>query len=343
MQLNEILTFLTEKGVVYEFIGDDSTEISQISSLDKAQINEASFLTDKKYQHFLETTHAGFIILSNKMAGSVTTSHILVDNPYFVYALVAQYLNPANKPVSSVHSTSVVNSSAKVSKTAQISENVVIQADVLVGDETLVSAGCVIEDKVIIGKNCRIGPNVTLCHDCVIGDNVIIEAGAVIGGDGFGWANNQGQWVKIPQIGKVIIGNHVSIGNNVTIDRGAIGDTVIEDNCIIDNQVHIAHNVTIGSGSAVAGQVGFAGSTTLGKNCTVAGQVGFAGHINIVDNVHFLAKSGVTHNITEAGAYAGFPAVKASEWQKNSVRIRHLEKLSKQVKLLQKQIDSLTN
>jgi len=343
VQLHQILTFLTEKGVNYEFIGDESIEISQVSSLDKALMNEVSFLTDKKYQHFLESTQAGVVILSSKMAGSVPTSHILVDNPYYVYALVAQCLNPVIKTVDSVHVSSVINTSAKVSKTAQVSENVVVQSGVVIGDGTLLSAGSVIEDNVVIGKNCRIGSNVTVCHDCVIGDNVIIEAGAVIGGDGFGWANNQGHWVKIPQVGKVIIGKDVSIGNNVTIDRGAIEDTIIEDNCIIDNQVHIAHNVKIGSGSAIAGQVGFAGSTTLGKNCTVAGQVGFAGHIEITDNVHFLAKSGVTHNIAEAGAYAGFPAVKASEWQKNSVRIRQLDKLSKQVKFLQKQIDSLTN
>jgi len=183
----------------------------------------------------------------------------------------------------------------------------------------------------------------SICHQSIIGSNVIIEAGAVIGGDGFGWANNKGQWVKIPQVGRVIIGNDVSIGNNVTIDRGAIEDTIIEDNCIIDNQVHLAHNVKIGSGSAIAGQAGFAGSTTLGKNCTVAGQVGFAGHITIADNVHFLAKSGVTNNITEAGAYSGFPAVKASDWQKNSVRIRQLDKLAKQVKALQKQIEKLSD
>ena len=343
MQLQQILTFLTEKGVDFDFIGDESLEISQVSSLDKALSNEISFLTDKKYEHYLETTQAGVVILSKKMLGFTSHPHILVDNPYYVYALVAQCLNPIKAVFDSKHPSAVISPAAKVSHEVFISENVVVQAGGVVGNGTFLSAGSVIEENVHIGENCRIGSNVTICHGCIIGNNVIIEAGAVIGGDGFGWANNQGKWVKIPQVGKVIIGNDVSIGNNVTIDRGAIEDTIIEDNCIIDNQVHIAHNVKIGSGSAIAGQVGFAGSTTLGKNCTVAGQVGFAGHIDITDNVHFLAKAGVTNNITEAGAYAGFPAVKASEWQKNSVRIRQLDKLSKQVKLLQKQIDSLTN
>lgn len=341
MQLQQILTFLDEKGVDFDFIGDQSIEISQVSSLDKALNNEISFLTDKKYEHYLESTQAGVVILSKKMLGSTSNPHILVDNPYYVYALVAQCLNPPKTVFESKHPSAVISPAAKVSHSVFISENVVVQAGGVVGNGTFLSAGAIIEESVQIGENCRIGSNVTICHGCIIGNNVIIEAGAVIGGDGFGWANNQGQWVKIPQVGKVIIGNDVSIGNNVTIDRGAIEDTIIEDNCIIDNQVHIAHNVKIGSGSAIAGQVGFAGSTTLGKNCTVAGQVGFAGHIDIADNVHFLAKAGVTHNITEAGAYAGFPAVKASEWQKNSVRIRQLDKLSKQVKLLKKQIDSL--
>ena len=343
MQLQHILSFLIQKGVDFDFIGDESIEISQVSSLDKALSNEISFLTDKKYEHFLETTQAGVVILSKKMLGFTSKPQILVDNPYYVYALVAQCLNPTKNVLESKHPSAVINSSAKISDSVFISENVVVQADCVVGNGTLLSAGVVLEENVQIGKDCKIGSNVTICHDCIIGNNVIIEAGAVIGGDGFGWANNQGQWVKIPQVGKVIIGNDVSIGNNVTIDRGAIEDTIIEDNCIIDNQVHIAHNVKIGSGSAIAGQVGFAGSTSLGKNCTVAGQAGFAGHINITDNVHFLAKTGVTHSITEAGTYAGFPAVKASDWQKNSVRIRQLDKLSKQVKLLQKQIDSLIN
>lgn len=343
MQLQQILTFLNEKGVDFDFIGDESLEISQVSSLDNALSNEISFLTDKKYEHYLETTQAGVVILSKKMLGFTSNPHILVDNPYYVYALVAQCLNPTKTVSDSKHPSAVISRAAKVSDTVFISENVVVQSGVFIGNGTFVSPGAVIEENVQIGENSRIGSNVTICNGCIIGNNVIIEAGTVIGGDGFGWANNQGQWVKIPQIGKVIIGNDVSIGNNVTIDRGAIEDTIIEDNCIIDNQVHIAHNVKIGSGSAIAGQVGFAGSTTLGKNCTVAGQVGFAGHIDIVDNVHFLAKAGVTNNIAEAGAYAGFPAIKASDWQKNSVRIRQLDKLSKQVKLMQKQIDSLSN
>lgn len=343
MQLHQILAFLTESGVDYDFVGDESIEVNQVSGLDKAQANHVSFLTDKKYQNYLKTTRAGLVILNRKMVEVTKPTYLVVENPYYVYALVAQFLNPLKPVLTFIHSSAVVHENAIVADDVYIGENVVVQQGAKIGKGSFLSAGCVIEEQVTIGQGCRIGSNAIICHETLIGNNVIIEAGAVVGGDGFGWANNRGQWVKIPQVGRVVIGNNVSIGNNVTIDRGAIEDTVVEDNCIIDNQVHLGHNVKIGSGSAIAGQAGLAGSTVLGKNCTVAGQVGFAGHIAIADNVHFLAKAGVTHDITDAGAYAGFPAIKASDWQKNSVRVRQLDKLAKQLKALQKQIDILSN
>jgi len=343
VELKKILNYLDSFNIKFELVGNSEIEIVQVSGLDIAKPNEISFLTDKKYLAHLETTQAGVVILSTQLQASCRSAQLVVDNPYYVYALVAQFLNQSTPSYLGIHSSAFIATSAKLDGTVIVEENVAIQDDVSIASKSVIAAGAVIQKGVVIGSNCKIGSNVTICHDCVVGDNVIIEAGTVIGGDGFGWANNSGQWVKIPQIGRVVIGNNVSIGNNSTIDRGAIQDTVIEDNCIIDNLVHIAHNVIIGSGSAIAGQVGFAGSTTLGKNCTVAGQVGFAGHIEITDNSHFLAKAGVTHNINEPGAYSGFPAVKASDWQKNSVRIRQLDKLARQVKMLQKQIDTLSS
>ncbi len=342
MQLSEILSFLETNKVEFDFQGDHNLEIHQVAGLDSAQTGEISFLTDKKYLSFLSQTQASAVILRSGIETDNLPAVIYCDNPYYVYALVAQFLNPYPAVEAGVSKKAIVHEKAAVQPSATVSEGVVVQEGAFIGDHSYIAPGAVIEAHVQIGQGCRIGSNVVISHHCMIGNNTIIEAGSVIGGDGFGWANNQGQWVKIPQVGKVVIGNDVSIGNNVTIDRGAVKDTVIEDNCIIDNQVHIAHNVVIGSGSAIAGQVGFAGSTVLGKNCTVAGQVGFAGHIEITDNCHFLAKAGVTHDIKEAGAYAGFPAIKAADWQKNSVRIRQLEKLAKQVKMLQKEIADLS-
>lgn len=342
MQLAQLLSFLESNQVKFELEGDDSIEITQVAGLDTAVKGEISFLTDKKYISYLTQTGASAVILNPENKSEYDFTAIYVENPYYVYALVAQALNPFPEFETGIHPTASVSPSSNLAPSAAIEACVVIKDRVDVGADTLIASGAVIEEGVSIGQNCRIGPNVTICRDCQIGDYTIIEAGSVIGGDGFGWANNKGQWVKIPQVGKVIVGSHVSIGNNVAIDRGAVKDTIIEDNCIIDNLVHIAHNVVIGSGSAIAGQVGFAGSTTLGKHCTIAGQAGFAGHIEIADNSHFLAKAGVTHDIKEPGAYSGFPAVKAADWQKNSVRIRQLDKLAKQIKTLQKQIADLT-
>ena len=342
MKISQILRFLDQHNADYEFSGDSEVEISQVAGLDSVSKGEISFLNDKKYLSYLDNSQASALILPLEYSADAVPAIINAANPYYVYALVAQCLNPFDALTSGVHDKAVVDASANIASTAEIQACAVIYEKVVIGENTLVAAGCVIEKEALIGENCRIGANVFIAKGCVIGNNTIIEAGAVIGGDGFGWANNKGEWIKIPQVGKVIVGNNVSIGNNVTIDRGAIKDTLIADNCIIDNQVHIAHNVEIGYGSAVAGQTGFAGSTVLGKHCTVAGQVGFAGHITITDQCHFLAKTGVTHDIKESGAYSGFPATKAAEWQKNSVRIRQLDKLAKQVKNLQKQIAELT-
>ena len=341
MQLSYIINQLESFGVQVDFVGSGQTEILQVAGLDHAQPNHISFLNDKKYLSSLRDTHAGAVILSPTYRDNCTVARLIVDNPYYVYALVAQILNP-NPIEIGIHCDSTVDSTAVIAETACVKAQAVVQSGVVIGQSTLIGSGAVIEHDVQIGEHCRIGSNVVICHHCIIGDGVIIEAGAVIGGDGFGWASHQGKWHKIPQVGRVIIGHHVSIGNNVCIDRGAIEDTVIADNCIIDNLVHIAHNVKIGEGSAIAGQSGFAGSTSLGAHCTVAGQVGFAGHLNIADNIHFLAKAGVTHNLDKPGAYAGFPAIPVLDWQKNSVRARNLDKMSKQIKRLQKQLDALS-
>jgi len=342
VQLKKIIHHLSEHGLSVELIGDDSIEISQVSGLDVAKKNEISFLTDKKYLPHLQSSLASAVLLAKQNSGTYSFTQVIVDNPYYAYALVAQLLNPFKVSDGLIHSAAEIDTSSNIGSNTSVAAHTVIEKEVSIGSNSIISAGVVIEESVIIGDDCKIGANVTICHNCIIGDSVIIEAGAVIGGDGFGWANNRGKWVKIPQIGQVIIGNNVSIGNNVTIDRGAIQNTIIEDNCIIDNQVHLGHNVEIGSGSAIAGQAGFAGSSILGKNCTVAGQVGFAGHLKTTDNCHFLAKSGVTHDIKESGAYSGFPAIKAAEWQRNSVRARQLDKMVKQIKNLEKQVELLT-
>lgn len=343
MLISQLLAYLDKHSVEYTFCGEPQLEITQVAALDKALAGEVSFLNDPKYASHLENTNASLVIVAQDVECEHCSAVIKTANPYYVYALIAQALNPAPSMPEGIASSAQIHTSANIAQTARIDHAVVIQEEVVIGEKTEIQAGSVIQKGARIGSACRIGANVVIAHDCIVGDNTNIEAGAVIGGDGFGWANHQGHWVKIPQVGRVVIGHHVSIGNNACIDRGAIADTIIADNCIIDNLVHIAHNCEIGYGSAIAGQTGFAGSTILGKHCTVAGQVGFSGHIEIADNCHFLAKTGVTHNLKEAGAYAGFPAVKAADWQKTSVRVRQLDKLSKKIKQLEKELANLTS
>ncbi len=339
MKLRNIVSQLRQDGIEVILIGSKNVDIQAVSSLNNSNETKISFFKDKKYLSSLKETCAGAVILAPAYQAFCPVPMIVVQDPYYVYALVAQLLNPLQKTTQR-HPDASIDDSAQLADSVGVMAQAVIQSGVTIKDGTLIAAGAIIEENVTIGKNCRILSNVVISHGCIIGDNVTVEAGAIIGGDGFGWANHEGTWVKIPQVGRVIIGDDVSIGNNVCIDRGAIEDTIIENNCIIDNMVHIAHNVKIGQGSAIAGQTGFAGSTILGENCTVAGQVGFAGHITIADNTHFLAKSGATHSISKPGVYSGFPAIPVSEWQRNSVRARNLDKMAKQIKVLQKQIET---
>lgn len=339
MRLKDIVNHLTESGIVAVLEGDPDIEINQIAGLDRAQTGQISFLSDKKRLPQLKGSAASAIILKAESREHCPCAALVVDNPYYAYAVVAQLLNPTPQPSPGIHHTAVIALSAQIGNNVTIMAHATIGENVVIGDNSVIMAGCVLEDKVVIGADCKIGHNVVVMHHCEIGNNSTIEAGTVIGGDGFGWANHRGTWIKVPQIGKVIIGEGVSIGNNCTIDRGAIENTVIADGCIIDNLVHIAHNVQLGNGCAIAGQVGFAGSTTLGKHCTVAGQAGFAGHIHVADNTHILAKGGVTHNLKESGVYGGFPAIPVSEWQKNNVRSRQLDKMARQLKALEQEIE----
>lgn len=341
MHLSTLIEHLESSGISIEIKGSADIEITQVSSLLKAGKGDISFLSDSKRIHELEACQASAIILKSEHANACQQTCLVVENPYFVYAMVAQALNPVPYYEPGIAATAVVSDTAKIGQGVAIGEHVFIGDHVEIGDSTVIRAGCVIERGVFIGERCHLAPNVVVMNDCSIGNQTTIEAGTVIGGDGFGWANHRGEWIKIPQIGSVRIGNRVSIGNNCTIDRGAIEDTIIEDGCIIDNLVQIAHNVRLGEGCAIAGQAGLAGSTELGKHCTVAGQAGFAGHLKITDQTHILAKAGVTHNLTQAGAYAGFPAVEVSEWQRNSVRSRQLDKMAKQIKALQKELQAL--
>jgi len=201
----------------------------------------------------------------------------------------------------------------------------------------VIGAGCSIGDHVVIGSHARLYPRVVIYHDCVIGDNLIAHSGVVIGADGFGIAMDEGRWIKIPQIGRVVIGDDVEIGANTTLDRGALDDTVIEEGVKLDNQIQIAHNVRIGAHTAIAGCVGIAGSTSIGKYCQIGGSAGILGHLKIADRVVISSFTLIGKSIREAGTYTGiFPFSKMDEWKKNAVQMRHLDEMLNRIKVLEK-------
>jgi UDP-3-O-[3-hydroxymyristoyl] glucosamine N-acyltransferase len=317
-------------------IGDAECEISNVSTLQAANIQQISFLANSKYKKYLPTSQAGAVIVSKEMAELVKNSAIVVDDPYVAYAKIATLLNPPKKITTGISPTAMIEAGVTILKTVSIGPQVVIEANVILADNVVIGAGTVLQDEVIVGENTRIAENVTICHGVEIGKNVVIHPGVVIGADGFGIVNDKGKWIKIPQIGRVKIGDNVEIGANTTVDRGAIEDTVIGDGVKLDNQIQVGHNVIIGNNTVIAGCSGVAGSTIIGENCIIGGGVGIGGHIEIADNVIITGMSMVTKSLTKAGIYSsGIPAEPTSQWHKNVVRYRQMDKLVARVKKLE--------
>jgi UDP-3-O-[3-hydroxymyristoyl] glucosamine N-acyltransferase len=322
--------------------GSKDVIISQVSTLESAQSHQIAFLANSKYRSQLATTQAGAVILSAADADATSLPRIVCSNPYAAFAKVSTLLNPSPQPVAGIHSTAVVGEEVVIHQGVQIDANVVIGDGAQIGANSIIMAGCSIGEGVHIGENALLYPRVVVYHDCVLGNNLIAHSGVVIGADGFGLAMEEGRWLKIPQIGRVIIGDDVEIGANTTIDRGALDDTVIEDDVKLDNQIQIAHNVRIGAHTAIAGCVGIAGSTTIGRYCRIGGSAGILGHLQIADEVEVSSFTLVGKSIKERGSYCGiFPFTTTQTWRKNAAQVRHLDELADRVKLLEQQIEIL--
>jgi UDP-3-O-[3-hydroxymyristoyl] glucosamine N-acyltransferase len=219
---------------------------------------------------------------------------------------------------------------------------VVVGERVKVGAHAVIGPGCVVEDDCLIGDDCRLVAQVTLGRGTRLGRRCLIHPGAVLGADGFGLANDHGRWVKVPQLGGVVVGDDVEIGANTTVDRGALEDTILENGIKLDNLVHIAHNVRVGEHTAMAASAAVAGSTKIGRYCMIGGMTGLAGHLTIGDNVQFTGASQVTRSFQEAGIYSGnLPAMENGEWRKAVARIRHLDEMAKRLKTLERQVAAM--
>ena len=324
-------------------LGDAEVRISQIASLEAAQPDQISFLTNSKYRAQLAGTRAGALILGEADADATELPRIISDNPYAYFAKVSAMLNPLPEVEPGIHPGAVIGAGAKIDATASIAATAVIGAGATIGAHSVIGEGCCIGTNVVIGCRARLYPRVVVYHGCVIGDDLIAHSGVVIGADGFGIAMDQGHWIKIPQIGRVVIGNDVEIGANTTIDRGALDDTVIEDGVKLDNQIQIAHNVRIGAHTAIAGCAGIAGSTTIGRYCLIGGGAGISGHLQIADHVEIAAFTLIGKSIREAGSFTGaFPFAKTEDWRRNSVHLRHLDELAGRIRKLEQQLNSLS-
>lgn len=327
-----------------QLFGDGAVLVSQIAPLASAKKGQIAFLSNPKLRHELENTQASALIIAPQFADFADfadISHIpriVTPNPYAYYAKVAALLNPLHHSFSGVHSSAMIESD--LPESSNIGAKVVIGKNVVLGENVTIYAGCVIGDNVKVGAECVLYPNIVVYQGCELGARVIIQAGAIIGSDGFGFANEAGRWLKIPQMGRVIIGDDVEIGANTTIDRGALEDTTICNGAKLDNQIQIAHNISIGENTAIAGCVGIAGSTKIGANCTIGGAAMIVGHLEIADRVNIAGGTVVAKSIKEAGLYAGvFPMEKQEDWAKSAVHVKRLQKLVDRVGRLEKAVE----
>ncbi|MFJ2988384.1 UDP-3-O-(3-hydroxymyristoyl)glucosamine N-acyltransferase [Collimonas sp. NPDC087041] len=332
-----------------QLIGDADTQVSGIAPLSDATASQITFLSNPKFRPQVAQTQAAAIILSvadDAVVGAdFHGARIVAANPYAYFAKAAQFFAARNAipVVPGVHPAATVDPSAQVAASAHIGPNVVIEADAVIGEQTRIDAGCVIGRGVKIGANSCLYPNVTIYAACEIGARAIIHSGVVIGADGFGFANEGGTWIKIPQTGRVLIGDDVEIGANTTIDRGALADTLIEEGVKMDNQIQIAHNCHIGAHTAIAACAGIAGSARIGKYCSIGGAAMIHGHITIVDHVHVSAGTLALRSISEPGQYTGFyPIAKHGDWEKSAALVRNLNGMREKIRALEKSVKQLT-
>lgn len=320
-----------------ELRGNAELSLTGVGTLESAGPEALAFLANRRYRSQLQGTKAGCVILRAEDADDAHGTIIMVDDPYVYYARAAALLAPSPKPRKRRHPSAVIEPNTTIDPSAEIGPQCVIENGAIIGPGAVIGPGSVVGTNVRIGQGTRLVARVTLCAGVVIGDRCLLHPGAVVGADGFGIAFDGSQWIKVPQLGGVVIGDDVEIGANTTIDRGAIEDTVIENGVKLDNLIQIAHNVRIGAHTVIAGCTGVSGSTSIGAHCMIAGQVGIAGHLKIADGTVVTGKTLVNHSIHEKGVYSGaLPMDQSGRWRKNSARFRSLDNLARRLMRLEK-------
>ncbi|AOM42339.1 UDP-3-O-(3-hydroxymyristoyl)glucosamine N-acyltransferase [Xenorhabdus hominickii] len=320
--------------------GDGDIVITGIAPMYSANSEQITFLSDSRYTDKLTECQAAAVVLREADLPHCKVAALVVDNPYLAYAHMAQIMDTTPKPAQDIHPSAVISPEATLGKHVAIGANAVIEAGVVLGDNVIIGAGCFIGKNARIGVGSRLWANVSVYHNVEIGELCLIQSGTVIGSDGFGYANDRGNWIKIPQLGTVIIGNRVEIGACTTIDRGALDNTVIGNGVIIDNQCQIAHNITIGDNTAVAGGVIMAGSLKIGRYCMIGGASVINGHMEICDKVTVTGMSMVIRPITEPGVYSsGIPSQPNKTWRKTTALVMNINEMSKRLKSVERQLE----
>jgi UDP-3-O-[3-hydroxymyristoyl] glucosamine N-acyltransferase len=312
-----------------ELRGDPGTRIDGVAALAAAHEHAISFLASSRYRRTLANTHAAAVILEAAAVADCPTACLVCQNPYATYARVAAWLHPPPPVAPGVHPSAIIDPTAQIDPSACIGALAVIGAGALIGARALIGPHCILAPGASIGEDVRLVARVTLGERVTLGARTLVHPGAVLGADGFGFAPDRGAWVKVPQLGGLRIGADVEIGANTTIDRGAIGDTIIEEGVKLDNQIQIGHNCRIGAHSVLAACVGISGSVTLGRHCMVGGAVGISGHLSICDEAVITGLSLVSHSITRPGVYSsGIPIEEAGVWRRIVGRLKRIDAMA---------------
>ncbi len=319
--------------------GNPDVRIERVATLEAAGPHDIAYCSDRKYLPQHARTAAGAVILAEADAAEFGGTALIAANPHLCFARVAALLHATPAFQAGAHATAVVALGARVAATAYVGAHAVIESGATVADGAYIGPGCVIGAGAIVGARSRFVAQVYIGERCVIGEDCLFQPGAVIGADGFGYARDGARWEKVPQLGRVVIGNGVEIGANTTVDRGSLNDTVIGDGVKLDNLIQIAHNVRIGENTAIAALAGIAGSAIIGKRCTIGGQAGINGHLEIADDVHITACSLVTGSITKPGVYsASLKAEPAEKWRRNAARLHRLDEMARRLSDLEKKL-----
>jgi UDP-3-O-[3-hydroxymyristoyl] glucosamine N-acyltransferase len=319
------------------FSGDGARVIDGVGTLAGAGPSQLSFLSNSKYTAQLAAARAGVVVLREENLADCPTAALVAPDPYVAYARIAALFERLPAAPAGIHPSAVVAGGARVSASASIGPGCVIADGAVIGDGVVLGPHCIIGEDCTVGAQSRLVARVTLVTRVTLGQRVLVHPGAVIGSDGFGLAFDKDHWVKLPQLGGVRIGDDCEIGANTTIDRGALDDTVLEEDVRLDNQIQIAHNVHVGAHTAMAGCAAVAGSAKIGRYCMIGGNAGVLGHLELADRVTITAKSLVTHSIREPGEYSsGVPLQDNRQWRKNAARFKHLDEYARRLSALEK-------